>query len=96
MTKEDEIMAFLHERVFDPILQSRAASLSVKQGVRLTITRMRQRDAIGMMQYYWSAIIGTERSIDFAAKMREAGHMRFEEVIDEFRNRFTDDWIRRT
>ena len=94
MTKEDEIMAFLHERVFDPILQSPTASEPVKQGVRLTITRMRQRDAVGMMQYYWSAIVGTERSIDFAARMREAGHVRFEEVIDDFRSRFTDQWLR--
>ena len=94
MTKEDEIMAFLHERVFDPILQSPDASKPVKQGVRLTITRMRQRDAVGMMQYYWSAIVGTERSIDFAARMRDAGHTRFEEVIDDFRSRFTDKWLR--
>ena len=94
MTKEDEIMAFLHERVFDPILQSPDAAEPVKQGVRLTITRMRQRDAVGMMQYYWSAIVGTERSIDFAARMRDAGHTRFEEVIDDFRSRFTDQWLR--
>ena len=94
MTKEDEIMAFLHERVFDPVLQAPDASESVKQGVRLTITRMRQRDAVGMMQYYWSAIVGTERSIDFAARMRDAGHTRFEEVIDDFRSRFTDKWLR--
>jgi hypothetical protein len=53
-TKEQEIMQFLLERVFDPVLNSPTASKSLKQGVRLTIVRMEQRDAIGMIQYFWS------------------------------------------
>ncbi len=68
MTKEKEIMHFLHENVFDPILNSTEASNSLKQGVRMTITRMNQRNAEGMISYYWSAIIGTERSTQFAGK----------------------------
>ena len=92
--KEQEIMAFLHENVFDPILTSPLASNSLKQGVRLTIMRMEQRDALGMIRYYWSAIIGTDRSTTFARQMREEGFTRFEEVIDEFRDRFNDAWLR--
>ncbi len=94
MTKEDEILEFLHQRVFDPILTSATASEKLKQGIRLTVTRMKQRDALGMLQYYWSAIIGTERSPGFAAQMRAEGFTRFEECIDEFRARFTDEWLR--
>ena len=71
MTKEEELLAFLHEHVFDPILNSPDASRPLKSGVRLTITRMQQRDTAGMVQYYWSAIIGTERSTSFARQMRE-------------------------
>ena len=95
VTKEDEIMMFLHERVFDPILTSPKASESLKQGVRLTIARMWERDAAGMVKFYWSALVGIDRSIDFAAELREAGFIRFEEVIDEFRERFNDEWLRR-
>jgi predicted glycosyl hydrolase (DUF1957 family) len=93
VTKEQELMSFLQERVFDPILNSPSASNELKQGVRMTIVRMNQRDAAGMIQYYWSAIIGTERSIGFAHRMRQEGFTRFEEVIDEFRERFDDDWL---
>jgi hypothetical protein len=67
--KEREIVFFLHERVFDPILAAPNASESLKTGVRYTIMRMEQRDAAGMIQYYWSAIVGTDPSIAFAAKM---------------------------
>lgn len=93
--KEQEITDFLRERVFDPILGSPRASEKLKQGVRCTIMRMEQRDAAGMIQYYWSAIIGTERSVGFAALMRREGFGRFEEALEEFRLRFDDRFLRR-
>jgi hypothetical protein len=57
--------------------------------------RMEQRDASGMIQYYWSAIIGTERSIGFAALMCQEGFERFEEALEQFRVRFDDQFLRR-
>ena len=72
--KEREIMDFLHKRIFNPILVSLTASESLKQGVRYTIMRMEQRDAAGMIQYYWSSIIGTERSIGFGKFFSECSH----------------------
>ncbi len=86
--RETEIMRFLHEKVFDPVLRSPHASSALKSGVRLTVVRLKQRNSEKMIQYYWNAIIGTERSVGFSAKMRAEGFSRFEETIDEFRLRF--------
>jgi len=94
--KQAEIMDFLSSRIFEPILSSPNASEKLRQGVRLTIMRMEQRDAAGMIQYYWSAIIGTERSVGFAAQMRKEGFSRFEEALEEFRLRFDDAFLRRS
>lgn len=91
--KEQEIMNFLHRRIFDPILESSEATERLKQGVCYTIMRMEQRDAQGMVQYYWSAIIGTERSIGFAAQMRQEGFDRFEEALEAFQVRFDDRFL---
>lgn len=93
--KEAEIMAFLHERVFDPILQSPEASDRLKRGIRYTKMRMEERDARGMIQYYWSAIVGTDPSIHFSAQMRSEGFARFEEALEEFRVTFDDAYLRR-
>lgn len=95
MKKEEEIIQFLDERIFNPILTSTIASKSLKQGARLTRIRMLERDSKGMISYYWSAIVGTERSIGFAKKLKEENFIRFEEVIDEFRIRFSDEWLRK-
>lgn len=94
MTKEEQILAFLRERVFQPILDSPRATKELKAGVNMTIVRLNQRDAAGMVKYYWSAIVGTEKSTRFARMMRQEGFTRFEEVIDEFRSRFNDAWLR--
>jgi hypothetical protein len=67
----------------------------LKQGVRYAIMRMKQRDASGMVQYYWTAIVGTDPSIPFATLMRQEGFDRIEEAIDEFRVRFDDRFLRR-
>lgn len=92
--KKREIMEFLHQEVFDPILTSPDASDGLKKGVRYTIMRMSERDPEGIVQYYWSAIVGTERSTEFARQMKAEGFDRFEEIIDEFRDRFNDEWLR--
>jgi predicted glycosyl hydrolase (DUF1957 family) len=93
VTKEEELMAYLHENVFDPVLDSHDASKELKAGVRLTMTRMQQRDAAGMVQYFWSAVIGTERSTSFARRMKDEGFDRFEEVLEDFRERFNSRWL---
>jgi hypothetical protein len=92
--KERQIMEFLHERVFDPILASTTASAPLKQGIRLTIIRMMERDAIGMVDYFWAALKGIERSIGFAARKRNEGFERFEEALEDFRVRFGDQFLR--
>jgi len=93
-SKEKQIMDYLMSNVFTPILDSDKASSSLKQGIRLTIMRLNQRDAVGMLSYYWSAIIGTEKSTKFAKLMKKEGFIRFEELIEEFRERFNDKWLK--
>lgn len=45
MTKEQELMIFLHNKVFDPVLNSKSATKNVKSGVNLTIARMNKLNA---------------------------------------------------
>ena len=92
--KQQEIMNFLHDRVFDAILNSTEASDSAKRGVRLTIVRMKRLSASGMVRYFWSAIAGKGNAISFADLLSSEGFVRFEEVLEDFRERFTDAWLR--
>ncbi|AME28742.1 hypothetical protein [Burkholderia sp. PAMC 26561] len=92
--KKVEILTFLNDTIFNPILDSDRASNKLKAGIRLTLNRMATRDAAGIVHFYWSAVVGTDRSVSFSRQMREEGFTRFEEILETFRTRFNDKWIR--
>lgn len=94
MSKEQEIMNFLHEKVFDPILNSKEAPSNNKSGVNLTIARMNKLSAEKMIHYFWSALT-TDNAITFAKKVKAKNLPRFEDVFEEFRDRFNDKWLRK-
>ncbi len=94
MTKEQELMNYLHEKVFDPILDSKTCSANIKSGVNQTIARMNKLSAAKMVQYFWSAL-ATDNAIAFSKRMKEEGAVRFEDAMEDFRDRFNDDWLRR-
>jgi len=94
MTKEQELMQYLHNKVFDPILNSTTVSSKIKSGVNLTIARMNRLSAEKMVQYFWSAL-ATENAITFSKHMKAEGVTRFEDVMEEFRDKFNDSWIRK-
>jgi hypothetical protein len=79
MTKEQELMRYLHKKVFDPILDSPDAPSNIKSGVNLTIARMSRLSAEKMVQYFWSAL-ATDNAIKFSKKMKAEGLTRFEEI----------------
>ena len=43
-----------------------------------------------MVQYFWSAL-ATDNAIKFSKKMKEEGLTRFEDVMEEFRDKFNDE-----
>ena len=94
MTKEEEILNYLSKNVFDPILDSPHASGKIKTGVRYTIMRLKERDAKGMLSYFWAAMQGTERSIGFGKLIEREGFKNFEAIFKEFREKFDDTWLR--
>lgn len=93
MTKEEELMEYLHQKVFDPILNSPAAPANIKSGVNITIGRMDRLSAEKMIQYFWSAL-ATDNAIKFSKRVKEEKLPRFEDVMEEFRDKFNDEWLR--
>ncbi len=93
--KEREIRAFLHSRVFDPILHAPTASPSLKLGVLNTIRRLQDMDADDMVRYvHWLVEHGSDTSGSFAAQMRAEGFTRLEDIRHEFDARFSRVWRR--
>ena len=94
MEKKEELLAFLQENIFDPIQNSPTSSIILKQGIRLIIMRMKNKDPQGIIDFYRSKVIGSEKITKFAEQMKAEGFTRFEEIADEFQKRFNEKWLR--
>lgn len=85
---EKLIMSFLHEKVFDAVIQSNTASNSAVSGIRFSIMCLNQLDADGMVRYFWSAVTGTGRSREFSQLLKDEGFISFEDIQDDFQSKF--------
>ncbi len=90
MKKERQIMNFLMEYLFNPILYSPEENALMKQGVNVTISRMETMHADEMIKYFWSTIVGEERSTHFARCFRKK---EFVDAVEEFGKQFNDEWL---
>ena len=65
------------------------------QGIRLTRLRMSlQPTAEKTLNYFWSAIKGTDKSRGFYQLMKRYDLETFEDIVVEIRDTFTDEWLR--
>lgn len=94
MTKAQEIMEFLTAKVFEPILNNPNTPGKIRSGVHLTIARMNKMTADKMIDYYWKTL-RTKNSIEFSKNLKEEKLPRFEDVLEEFREKFNDEWLRK-
>lgn len=96
MSKEEEILDYFNERIFEPAIRygKENHKTNIVRGVNYTRMRMSQLPARKMIQYFWSAIVGTEQSIVFSDIMARNGLTRFEDVLEEVRVRFNNDYFR--
>lgn len=96
LEKQKELMDYLDEKIFNPAIKigEEKGNKTIVNGAKLTRARMSRLSAEKMIQYYWSAIIGTENSIRFADILKENGVDRFEDIYEEFRLKFNEGWLR--
>jgi len=91
MTKEQEILSFLEEKMFTPICNSPASSERFKTATRGLRVRMKQRDAQGMIQYFWNTVVDAKaKHANYGRILQNENFPQFEDVVNEFRLRFKE------
>jgi|SRR5688572_2890880 hypothetical protein len=87
LSKEKEVMHFLRENVFDPIVNSPVASSRLKE---LIVKTVRSLNAEAGWQMVDSWLYMTSKPVEFEVihKMKEEGFTQFETTLAEFRTRF--------
>ena len=91
-----EMDNYFHAKLFEPTIKY-ATDNNIKeiaQGARYTRMRMSQLDSKKKLQYFWSAIQGTEKSIKFSKLLKDNGVLRFEDILEEVREKFNDEYFK--
>lgn len=93
--KRNEIINYFDEKIFNPALSyaRRTNNITITRGVNLTRARMYRLSSVKMIKYFWSAIVGTENSISFSNILKENGITRFEDIIEEVRVKFNNEYL---
>ena len=87
---------YFNAKLFEPTIKY-ATDNNIKeiaQGARYTRMRMSQLDSKKKLQYFWSAIQGTEKSIKFSKLLKDNGVLRFEDILEEVREKFNDEYFK--
>lgn len=94
--KKKEFLDYLEDNIFSNAEQygKEHNDINLVKGVRITRLRMSQQPTLEkMLHYFWSAMEGTDKSINFSNKLKEYGLTRFEDVFEDVRVKFNDNWI---
>lgn len=94
--KCNEIMNYFDEKIFNPALDfaKRNHNSTIFKGVNLTRARMHRLSSEKKIQFFWSAIVGTDKSIRFSDILKDNGITRFEDIIEEVRVKFNNDYLK--
>lgn len=95
--KKSEFMKYLEDEVWTKAEQigKEHNDRHLVQGIRLTRLRMSQLPtAEKMVHFFWSAVEGTEKSINFYDIMKQYDLTTFEDVLNDVRVKFNSEWLR--
>lgn len=94
MTKEQELLTFLYDNFFSPVLSSRKTTQELKKHIRDIMMAFKDRSADGMINYFWSTIAGEETRTLLEKRLEDEGFLEFEQVVDKFKMEFNEEWLR--
>lgn len=93
--RKGEMIRYFNETIFEPAIQYGIEHNIPKmsQGARYTRMRFKLLSSDKILHYFWSAIIGTDKSIPFSKLLKDNNVLRFEDIIDDVRDRFGNDYF---
>lgn len=95
MSKEEQVLSYLYDRIFLDVINSKTASKKAKNIVNKTIMCLKQLPLESMIQYVWNAVYEEDNNGDRANNiLKQEGFTTFQDIIEEFKIKFDDKFIK--
>jgi len=94
MDAREQILDYAKAKVLCPIIYSASSTDDLKASMKRTIERMERMDALECIRFIRGLVVSEEsRPNDVSERIKKAGFMRFEDCIDEFRQKYSLNWL---
>lgn len=94
MSKKDEILTFLYNKILYPVVNSSSVSPSLKGDFSDALTYLNEFSAEGLLFYFWSTLGNDEIARIYMDHFTDKGLKDLNCSLKEFKNRFTYEWLR--
>lgn len=94
MNKKEELLTFLNQQLFDPILQSPYASDELKCDFQHMLTTISNFSVEGILIYFWTTMTNSEMQMIFSHRLEEEVSLDFHLFLNTFNSYFTYEWLR--
>lgn len=93
MNKKEELLYFLQNHLFDPVLYSPFTSHELKYDFKSMLKMIQNFSAEGILLYFWTTMANEEVKMIFSHRLHEEGITDYDAILCQFKNRFTYDWL---
>lgn len=93
MTKKEELLYFLQDNLFNPILNSPLASSELKFDFSAMLASIKDFSAEGIVLYFWTTMDHQEVHMVFSERLYHEASLDFSNFIEAFKSQFTYDWL---
>ena len=93
MEKKQQLLNFLHEELFNPILHSPYASSQLKHDFEHTEQMLKDFSAEGILFYIWNSFANKEVEMILSNRLMDEGFHSYEHVLNTFKHEFTYEWL---
>ena len=93
MNKKQELLEFLQQELFNPIIDSPYVSLELKYDFITILDTLRNFSAEGILLYFWNMMANEEVQMIFSNRLMDEGFYNYPDLVTTFKNHFTYEWL---
>jgi hypothetical protein len=93
MNKKQELLNFLQEELFYPVILSPYMSEELKYDFATILETIKHFSAEGILLYFWNMMANDEVQMIFSNRLMDEGFYNYSALVDTFKHHFTYEWL---
>ncbi len=93
MSKKQQLLSFLNENIFDPIISAPYASSQLKNDFLCMREMLKDFSAKGILYFVWISLFNQENEIILCNRLIDEGFHFYKSVTDNFKENFSYEWL---